>query len=137
MQAIRVAAWGLLGLAPFAAVLAGEVQRTLEPGSGRFWFALFAVQVLVAIGHAASSLPDWARWKDTSGGEVAVAERRLKLLQGLVLAALAGNIAYFGGHHYYSLPEIPSFIAAALAAYGGDKFLSPLLSRLTGKAAAP
>jgi hypothetical protein len=61
---------------------------------------------------------------------VAIAERRLKILQGLVVALLAGNIAYYGGYYYFTLAEIACFIAAAVAAWGGDKFLTPLLQRV-------
>ena len=48
----------------------------------------------------------------------------------------AANIAYYGGYYYTGAAEIASWLAAGIAAFGGDKFVSPLLSRITGKAAS-
>lgn len=124
--------WWIPALMAPAAVLA-EAMRAFDASSGRFWIALAVAQVISLLGYGASSLPQWAGWVDDTGGAVAMLERKLKIIQGLVIAFLAGNIAYFGGL-YYALAEIPCFGAAALAAYGGDKFLTPLLSRLTGRA---
>src|SRR6266850_8221906 len=109
-------------------------MRPLD-GSPRFWVAGLVVMVLAFSGYAASSLPEWAKWKDESGDAVAISERRLKIIQGLVIAMLAGNIAYYGGFYYLAIAEVACFIAAAVAAYGGDRFLSPLLTRVTGRAA--
>lgn len=128
-------AWWLPALfLPALAFAAAQATLAVDAGTSRFWAALAAVQILAGFGYAGSSLPQWAQWVDDSGGPVAIAERRLKIVQGLCLAVLAGNIAYFGGYYYAGLAEIPCFIGAAVAAYGGDKFLSPLLSRITGKA---
>lgn len=120
-------------LMPLAAYAAEQAMRALDPGAPRFWWALVAVQILSLVGYAASSLPQWAGWIDDSGGAVAVLERRLKIVQGLAIAILAGNCAYYGGFHYFGMAEVLCFGAAAVAAYGGDRFLSPLLSRLTGR----
>lgn len=118
----------LLGVAGGA--LAEAAVRVVDPGATRFWIAFAAVQILAVFGYSASSLPEWAKWKDITGGDVAIAERRLKILQGMVVALLAGNIAYYGGYYYFALAEIGCFIGAAVAAWGGDKFLTPLLQRL-------
>lgn len=125
--------WGPLALVPLAAVAAEQAVLRMDAGGLRFWVATAAVQILWLAGYAASSLPEWAQWKDTSGGEVVIATRRLKIIQGMVIAGLAGNIAYFGGFYYAGVAEAGCFIAAAVAAYGGDKFLAPLLSRITGR----
>lgn len=116
------------------AVLAAQATLGADAGTSRFWAALGAVQVLSFFGYAASSLPEWAQWVDDTGGAVAIVQRRLKIVQGLITALLAGNAAYYGGYYYVGAPEIGCFIAAAVAAWGGDKFLSPLLTRITGKA---
>lgn len=118
---------------PLAAYAAASFSE--QAGTARFWAAAAAVQVLSLFGYAGSALPDWAQWVDDTGGLVAIAERRLKILKGMVLAFLAGNVAYFGGYYLAGAPEIACFIAAAVAAYGGDKFLAPVLGRITGKAA--
>lgn len=119
--------------------IAAYAGATLAEAAGtwRFWAAFGAVQVLCLFGYAGSSLPEWAQWLDETGGAVAVAERRLKILQRTVVSFLAGNAAYFIGAYgpeAMRLPEIPCFVGAAVAAWGGDKFLSPLLARITGKA---
>lgn len=117
-----------------AAAIAEQAVRALDAGSWRFWFAFGAVLVLGGLGWCASSLALAAGWIDTTGGSVAQFERRLKVLQGVAVSILASILAYFGGFYYFGWPEIACFAAAALAAYGGDKFLTPLLSRITGKA---
>lgn len=123
-------AWLLLLLLPLAAIAAEQAVRSIDASSVRFWIAGAAVQVLAVFGWSASSLPELAKWRDTTGGDVAIAERRLKILQGLAVAGLACNIAYYGGYYYLGVAEIGCFIAAAIAAWGGDKFLAPLLQRL-------
>jgi len=122
-------AWWLLAWVPLAAYAAELALRAFDPGSERFWAALAAVQVLSLLGYVSSSLPQWAGWIDDTGGAVAILERRLKIIQGLVVAILSGNAAYFAGYHYFAMAEILCFGASAGASYGGDKFLSPLLSR--------
>lgn len=128
--------WGLPALwAPAAAVLAEAGVRTMNFSSAQFWWTLAAVQLLGCFGYGCSSLPQFAGWIDPTGGAVVQLERRLKIMQGVLIALLAGNLAYYGSW-YYNFAEIVCFGAAALAAYGGDKFLTPLLSRLTGKASS-
>jgi hypothetical protein len=129
-MALRLVSWWLLALVPLAAFAADQAVHSIDPGAPRFWVALGAVQVLSLVGYAASSLPQWAGWIKDTGGPVAVLERRLKIVQGMVIALLAGNCAYYGGHHYWGLAEILAFGTAAMASYGGDKFLSPLMSRI-------
>lgn len=126
--------WLPLLLVPLAAYAGDQAVRTLDAGTWRFWAAFIAVQLLWLLGYAGSSLPEWAKWHDTTGGDIAVAERRLKIIQGMVVAMLAGNIAYYGGHYYLGVAQVACFIGAAAAAWGGDKFLTPILSRITGKA---
>lgn len=116
---------------PAVAVAAEGGMRPLD-GSLRFWVAAMAVMVLALAGYSASSLPQWAQWLDDTGGPVVIRERRLKIVQGLVIALLAGNIAYYGGFYYLAIAEVACFIAAALGAYAGDRFLNPLVSRMTG-----
>lgn len=128
--------WLPLVAVPLAVYAADAVVRTLDASTWRFWGAAFAVQLLWLIGYGASSLPEWAQWRDRTGGDVAIAERRLRIIQRMLLACLAGNVAYYGGYYYYTLAEILCFLAAAVAAYGGDKFLGAVLARITGKAAA-
>lgn len=126
----------LAGFLPLAAFAAEKIARSIDAGEIRFWVAFGAVQILAFAGYGASSLPEWAKWVDLEGGAMAIVERRLKILQGLIIALLAGNIAYYGGYYYAMLAEIVCFIGAAVAAYGGDRFLSPLLSRITGRVQA-
>lgn len=128
---MRLGAWWLVMLVPLTAFAAEQAMRALDPGVPRFWWALVAVQVLWLVGYGCSSLHQWAGWIDDTGGAVAVLERRLKIVQGMLLAFLAGNTAYFVGYYYYEMVEVMCFGAAAIAAYGGDKFLSPMLSRVT------
>ena len=116
-----------------AVALATQATWSADAGTLRFWLAFGAVQACAGWGYTCSSLRQWAGWVDKTGGEVAVMERRLALFQGVAIAFLAGNIAYYGGYYYAGLSEIVCFIGAAVSAYGGDKFLSPLLSRITGK----
>jgi len=129
----RLGRWLAPALVPFAAMAADQAIRSIDPGAARFWWVFLAVQVLALVGYAASSLPQWAGWIDTAGGAQAILERRLKIVQGTVIAVLAGNCGYYGGFYYFALPEVLCFGTTAIAAYGGDKVLSPLLSRLTGR----
>jgi len=95
-------------------------------------WAFFGVQLVSVAGHAAASLVDWADWADKSGAPVDIARRRLKLLQGLAISLLAGNACYYGSSHL-GVGEIPGLLGSGIAAYGGDRFLTPLLTRLTGR----
>ena len=113
-----------LVLVPLAARAAEQLARDFEPGTTRFWFTLAAVQVLWAIGYAASSLPAWAKWQDGTRLD------RLTIVQGVVVAGMAGNICYYGAFYYMGAAEIASFICSGLAGFGGDKFLAPLIGRL-------
>ncbi len=114
----------VLALVPLS-VAAEQLVRGFDAGAPRFWAALVAVQFLWAIGYAASSLPVWAKWPDGA------LQDRLTIVQGVVVSGLAGNIAYYGGFYYIGFAEIACFIGSGLAGWGGDKFLTPLLSRLT------
>lgn len=120
---ISIASGWLLALLPLAALGAEQLLRVFEPGNWRFWAAFGVVQLLWLWGYLASSLPAWAKWDDGTVLD------RLTIVQGTFVAALAGNIAYHGGFYYLGLAEIVCFIATSVAAWGGDKFLSPLLQR--------
>lgn len=123
----RLLAWQaalFFALVPMAAI-AQQVARAMEPGTFRFWATLAAVQVLWAVGYLASSLPGWAKWQD------GVLLERLQIVQGMLVAGLGGNIAYFGGYYGLEMAEITCFISTGIAGYGGDRFVSPLLGRLT------
>jgi len=127
----------ILALSFAVAFAAADSNARTLSGDVRFWVALIAVQVLWVAGHAASSLPQWAQWLDDSGEPVVVRERRLKIVQGAIVSGLAGNIAYYGGYYYINLAEVACFISAAIAAYGGDRFLTPILGRITGRITPP
>jgi hypothetical protein len=121
----------VLFFSPIMALAAEAAGRSLD-GSWRFWVTLFAVQILTTLGYGASSLAQLAKWRDGSLYE------RLMIMQGFWVAMLAGNIAYYGGFYY--LPsmgvitnEVGCFIGAAVAGFGGERFLTPLLFRITGK----
>lgn len=124
--------WLLVPLAPLAALAADLAVRALDPGSLRFWGAMGAVQCCALLGYGCSSLQQWAGWIDDTGGPVTVLERRLRIVQGMLISFMAGNCAYYGGYYYFALHEVACFLAAALGAYGGDKFVSPLVVRLSG-----
>jgi len=122
----------LLVFFPGTAWAVEQTLRIMDPGAGRFWAAMLAVQVLAAVGYCGSNLAQWAKWPDGSLLD------RLTIAQGAVTAVMAGNFAYYGGYYLLptwqiTLPEIGCFIATPVAAWGGDKFISPILSRITGK----
>lgn len=97
------------------------------PFESRGFLALFGfAQLLAVIGYLASSLPLWAGWIDGT------TLQRLTIVQGLLVAVLAGNVAFFLAVEY-GLSQILSMMAAAAGGYGGDKFLMPLLNRVVGK----
>ena len=117
---------------PCVALAVDQSLRIMDPGTSRFWAAMLAVQVLGAVGYCGSNLAQWARWPDGSLLD------RLTIAQGAVTSLLAANFAYYGGFYLLptwqiNLPEIGCFIATPIAAWGGDKFISPILSRITGK----
>lgn len=114
------------------AIAAHAAVAAFDPTTNRFWAALGAVQVLAFIGFGASSLPSLAGWIDENGSPVERLERKLNIIRGAIVACLAANICYYGGFYYMGAAEVGCFMGAAVAAYGGDKFLSPLLSRITG-----
>lgn len=128
VRLVRVVALVLLPIAAFAAE---QSMQAFEMGT-RFWWALFWLELGVLAGYALSSLPGWAQWLDDTGGAVAVAERRLKIIQGLVGALLAGNLVYFGGISL-GIAQAYCFIAAPVAAFGGDQVLKPLLAGLINR----
>lgn len=129
---LSVGSFLLLMAIPAAAFAAEAVLAKFEPTTMRFWMAFIAVQFLNVLGYAASSLPQLANWVDDSGTNVERLTRRYKIISGCCVAAMAGNIGYYGGMYYVGVAEIGCFIAAAVCAYGGDKFLTPLLARITG-----
>jgi len=92
-----------------------------------------SVQIICVLGYASASLADWAAWKDSSGTEIERAERRLKLIQGLLIGLMAGNVCYYGGGAYLGTDGLTSMIGAGIGAYGGDRILTPILTRITGK----
>jgi hypothetical protein len=116
-----------------AAIAADKAVRALDASEPSFWLSLAAVQVLALFGYGCSSLHEWAGWVDDTGGQVAVLERRLKIVQRMLIGLLAGNGAYFGGFYYYALAQVLCFGAAAAAAYGGDKVLAIVFARFTGR----
>ena len=125
----------ILTLVPMLAYSAEQTARTLEGDSttSAFWYLLLAVQVLSLIGHIASSLGEWAQWHDTSGSQLDIKSRRYRLMQGGAVSILAGNIAYFGGYYLVSIGHIEALISSAMAAWAGDRFLTPLMERFTGR----
>lgn len=123
----------LMAMIPVAAVSADAALAQFQPTTARFWFAFLAVQFLNVLGYGASSLPELANWINADGTAVERLTRRFKIIQGCMVAMLAGNIAYYGAMYYFGVADIGCFISAAVCAYGGDKFLSPLLSRITGR----
>lgn len=115
-----------------AAFVAHAEVAKFDPSETRFWAALGAVQILALIGFGASSLPTFAGWIDESGTSVEKLERKLNIIRGAIVSCMAANICYYGGYYYMGAAEIGCFMGASVAAYGGDKFLAPLLSRITG-----
>lgn len=115
-----------LFLIPAAAFAAD--RAALDLSSARWWAVLGFVQAITLLGYAASSLSQWAGWID---GTVLV---RLQIIQGVAVALLAGNVAYFFALHSANLPEVYALMSSGAGGYGGDKFLTPLLSRVFGKA---
>lgn len=115
------------------ALLAHAAVAVFDPTTSRFWAACLAVQVLAVIGFGASSLPSLAGWVDCNGTDVERLERKLNIIRGGIVSLMAANICYYGGYYYMGAAEVGCFMAAAVAAYGGDKFIMPLLSRITGK----
>lgn len=119
------------------ALVAYAAVNVFDPTTTRFWVALACVQFIGVMGFCASSLPTFAGWVDSAGTPVEILERRLVILRGLIVAQLAANICYYGGYYYMDITEIGCFIASSVAAYGGDKFLTPLLARITGVSRRP
>lgn len=128
---IRPVAWFSTGnvalfLIPIAAFAAD--RAALDLTNGRWWAILGFVQAITLLGYAASSLSQWAGWID---GTVLV---RLQIIQGVMVAILAGNVAYFTALHSANLPEVYALMSSGAGGYGGDKFLTPLLTRIFGRA---
>lgn len=119
----------LLAVVPLS-VAAEQLVQAFDPSASRFWAALAAVQVLWLFGYAASSLPVWAKWPDGTVGD------RLTIVQGALVAGLAGNIAYYGGYYYAGFAEVACYIGSGVAGWGGDKFLTPVLQRVNAAIAA-
>lgn len=113
---------------PVAAYAAEGATRALSIDS-RFWWTHFFVTVLSLGGWAGSSLPKLANWVDSP-------KAKLEIVQGVVVAGLSGSIAYYGGFYLlsgtsYAVPEVGCFMATIIAAWGGDRFLAPLLNTLS------
>lgn len=92
---------------------------------GPFWIAFLFVQLLILIGYAASSLPQWADW--TTGEP----RRRYELVGSVFAALLAGNSTYFAGLYAIGWAQIYCFLATPFSAYAGDKFIAPVAARIT------
>jgi len=116
-------------------VIASNHGESIQLSQLVVWAIQFvAVQGISLMAHGASSLTEWAQWKDDSGTPVELATRRLKVIQGLIISILAGNVAYYGIQFTTEkIDEVPSLILAGVAAYGGDRFLTPILQRITGR----
>lgn len=114
----------LLLMVPFTAYAADTAAKAMDFTSLATWITLGAVMLLTLAGYAGSSLPQWAGWVQ---GDLTT---RLQLAAGLITALLAGNFAYFLARHL-DMPGIVCFMAATAGGWGGDKFLAPLLGRLT------
>ena len=91
---------------------------------------LMFAQGLALVGYLASSLPTWAGWLDGS------VLQRLTIIQGAIVAILAGNVAFFLSVEA-GISQILCLLSAAAGGYGGDKVLVPLLNRLFGKVEKP
>lgn len=115
-------------------VIAADRGEAIQLSQLLVWVIQFiAVQGISLMAHGASSLTEWAQWKDDSGTPVELATRRLKVVQGLMVSIFAGNVAYYGLQVTTQTDDVPSLILAGVAAYGGDKFLTPILARITGR----
>lgn len=91
---------------------------------------LMFAQGLALVGYLASSLPTWAGWLDGT------ALQRLTIIQGAIVAILAGNVAFFLSVEA-GISQILCLLSAAAGGYGGDKVLVPMLNRIFGKADKP
>ena len=118
----------LLLAVPFAAMAAEQSIKQFDLSSARWWAILAFVQVVTIIGYMASSLSQWAGWID---GTVL---QRMTILQGAIAALMAGNMSYFLGLHYAGLSEVMALMSAGAGGFGGDRFITPVLQRMFGKA---
>lgn len=123
--------WLLLAV-PVLAVAADETAQKLayDGQTLAFWVLLAGTQVVVLVGHAASSLGAWAQWHDSSGSVQDARVRRYDLLQKLCVSLFAGNLVYLAGVYHLALDHVQAIISAGVASWGGDKFLAPLLGRV-------
>ena len=122
----------LLGAIPGVSLPASESIHGLSiPVSAVLIF--LTVQFVSMIGYFAASLSDWAVWNDDSGTPLEQATRRLKLVQGMIVGILTGNVCFYGGTIGLSAETLTGFITAGLGAYGGDRVLTPILQRIIGK----
>lgn len=115
----KLAAFGFIGSAMAA-------QAASFDSRGFLAMIAFA-QFLSIVGYLASSLPVWAGWLDGT------TLQRLTIVQGVLVAVLAGNFAFFLAVEN-GVSQILSLLGAAAGGYGGDKFLMPLLNRVFGRA---
>lgn len=110
----------------FVASAAAAQVALLEMEPAGFWTLMAGAQVLILLSYAASSLPIWSGWIDGT------LTQRLTILQSLLVALVAGNVAFFLSFEY-GFSKLIALIAAAAGGYGGDKLLAPLMARIFGK----
>jgi hypothetical protein len=118
----------LVLLAPTAAIAAEVGARTLERewASDTFWWLFGGVQLLWAIGYCSSSLPKWGKWID---GDASTADK-LAVVAGVLCALLAGNAAYYLGYYEAGLARLYCLLAAAGGGFMGERYLTPLFSKM-------
>lgn len=104
-----------------APVFADQTVKLVDPQAVP-WLTWAWVGGLSFVGWFASSAPKIARWQD----EEDRLEKRLTVMQGLVVSLMAGIIAYLLAL-YTGAPNLLGFIAVALAAYAGEKYLADRL----------
>lgn len=118
--------WAALFWVPALAQAAEAITSRALTFDGRFLVAHLFVMFLSVCGWAGSSLPKVAGWVDG-------VKEKLEILQGIIIAQIAGGIAYYGGFYLmpgygYQLAEVACFMATIVASWGGDRFMTPLLN---------
>jgi len=102
--------------ATIGSAAAAAAERLHDPAELplKYWAVL---AVLALIGWGASSLPLLAGWRDGAAVD------RLRIVQGILVAAAASGLA-FTGALMVGLPLAAGYVSAFLAAYGGDRYLA-------------
>ena len=113
------------------AAAAEVVPRAFDVLALRWWVTHLMLLVVLLMAYLASSLPKWAKWEDGSRLD------RLTITQGVLVSMLAGFIAWLLSYYYANLHEAVCFVAAVLAAYGGDAYLLKQMERMFGRYDAP